>query len=517
MPTNFNYPQNNYGAQGNYGAQSNYGASGAASSGEIPKKFVKIDGIMKRNPEYDAYLRSQGQQSPSAGVVNNELALPVLTGIEDHQAFNEVLAIEGDPERPLAESTDATIDMMQDSEIARDVGLPPDAIVEELGEVFAKYEVPMGLMNKLYMLSEYDTLEFIIDDSGSMNSLSDTRDSNGNQQTRWQEAQSRMKDLVEILAYVPTQDITISFFNRGGPQSLKHNKGEAPQQYIQRAHSLIDSAFSNRPSGTTPALETLQRSFNAGQGKSISRYFFCDGVPNGGERAKRKIGGLIQHRSNPQQNPITFMSCSEQDSDVEWMKDLEEIAPFAAEYDDYASEAQEVFGDQGQALPFTRGFYLVAQLVGAANPDDLDAMDESVPFTKTTLDNLLGYQTSEEEYSEYFKGFLGAQQNKQPKSGDANERAMAQVRKSMNWQSLYNELLRKPVANKIPEVQAFKDRLKAAGLGNAGGYDANHFGNTGGYSQGGHNQGGYGNQYNNGGNQNGGSHKGFGNWFGGRV
>ena len=51
----------------------------------------------------------------------------------------------------------------------------------------------------------------------------------------------------------------------------------------------------------------------------------------------------------------------------------------------------------------------MAQIVAAFNPHDLDAMDESIPFTKQVLDNLLGYQSSVEEYRYYFDGFIQAQ------------------------------------------------------------------------------------------------------------
>ena len=40
-------------------------------------------------------------------------------------------------------------------------------------------------------------------------------------------------------------------------------------------------------------------------------------------------------------------------------------------------ESREILKDQGKALPFTVGFYLICSLVAAMNPNDLDAMDES--------------------------------------------------------------------------------------------------------------------------------------------
>jgi len=90
-------------------------------------------------------------------------------------------------------------------------------------------------------------------------------------------------------------------------------------------------------------------------------------------------------------------------------QDAEEIAPYCAELDDYVDESREVLRDQGKAFPYSYGLHLVAQLVAAFNPHDLDAMDESVPFAKQTLDDLLGYQTSQQEYKYYFDSFIKAQ------------------------------------------------------------------------------------------------------------
>jgi hypothetical protein len=81
---------------------------------------------------------------------------------------------------------------------------------------------------------------------------------------------------------------------------------------------------------------------------------------------------------------------------------VEEAAPFTAEIDDYIAEKAEVLNDQGPAFPYTRGLWLVSQLVAAVNPHDLDAMDESLPFSKYTLDELLGRKHTDEEYKYYF-------------------------------------------------------------------------------------------------------------------
>lgn len=38
--------------------------------------------------------------------------------------------------------------MMQEPEISLEAGMQPDEMVDELGAILGKYEVPMGLMNK---------------------------------------------------------------------------------------------------------------------------------------------------------------------------------------------------------------------------------------------------------------------------------------------------------------------------------------------------------------------------------
>lgn len=374
-----------------------------------PKKYIKMNGVMKMNPAYKRWKDAESGAMPVANAVPaNPNALAVVSNMDDHMKLNEDLGTNV----PLAESTDATIEMMQEPEISLEAGMQPDEMVDQLGAILGKYEVPMGLMNKLMMLSEYASLEFIIDDSGSMQMNSDTMNPvTRKPNTRWQEAHQRLKEMVEILAYVPFNQIGLEFLNRKDRVTLKRN-GMSPENFLRGAIEQIDTQFARGPSGTTPALEKLQESFLRGQGVSIARYFFGDGLPNGGRRAISEIVRIIKNRPEPSLNPVTFLSCTNEDEAVEWMKDCEEVAPYCSESDDFGDESREVLEDQGEALPYTRGFWLICQLVAAMNPDDLDAMDESVPFTKLTLDNLLGIQHNEESYRYYFDSFVRNQQKR---------------------------------------------------------------------------------------------------------
>jgi hypothetical protein len=330
-----------------------------------------------------------------------------------------------------------------------------------LGAILSKYEVPLGLMNKLMMLSEFEILEFIIDDSGSMGLPSDMLDPRTRQAfTRWQEAQYRLKEMMEVLAHVPFNKAEICFLNRPTRLSFVRN-GRTPQALVQDMYTQIDQAFTARPAGTTPAFEKLQTSFAMMMGRNAARYFFGDGIPDGGPAVQQQIIMMLKNRPSPSLNPVTFISCTNEDEQVEWMKDAEEQAPYCSESDDFKDEAQEVLRDQGKALPYTKGFHLVCQLVAAMNPDDLDAMDESVPFTKTTLDNLLGIQHNNETYKYYFDSFIQAQQVRVVERDDSGRpKAGDDWKKQFNWTSSYNDFLQAPLAKQIPAVQNFLTQLK---------------------------------------------------------
>ena len=416
-----------------------------------PKKYVKINGVMKLNPEYKKWKAAQDPSTPATTVPNSSQALPIVSSMEDHEKLNEAVTANGEPEINLSESTNATIEMMQEPEISLEAGMTPDTMVDELGAILNKYEVPMGLTNKLMMISEYESLEFIIDDSGSMTLNTDSNFPDGRPMTRWQEAHIRLKEMVEMLAYVPFNQIGIEFLNRPDRVALTR-QGRDPKTFLQDAYQQIDGVFARGPSGTTPYLEKIQESLLRGQGANIARYFFGDGIPNGGLQAQQQIANIVKTRANPAANPITFISCTNEDDAVEWMKDCEEVAPYCSESDDFRDEAEEVLKDQGAALPFSKGFHLVCQLVAVMNPDDLDAMDESVPFTKQTLDNLLGIEHNEESYRHYFNCFVDAQRKR-----SATTR-QDQIKKNTQWN--YQQFLTAPVATQIPQVQQFKAQLQ---------------------------------------------------------
>lgn len=368
----------------------------------MPAKYIFVNGVMKKNPEYKEQVST---------VANPDEALAIVSSTNDFQQANEAVG----QEIKTAPATITAMTTMQDPSYLQKFATEVDGgdLLDGLYTFFEKHEVPVGLVNKLMTLTEYDKLDFIIDDSGSMAESTDVtiaestdyvrknaltsrlRDINS-KMTRWEEVEDRLHVLMDILAYLPIKMIRIHFLNRRTELKLSH-LGRTPDQFSQEAHREISNAFRNRPSSTTPMHTILTEAFNL-PGK-VMHYLFTDGVPDEGVE---KIGDLVQYRKNPDRHPLTFMSCTDNDGDAAWMKDVEEKGPMTAELDDFKSERAEVLKKQGAAFPFSRGLWLLCQLVAAINPDDLDALDEKVPFSRHTMNNLMGRELSPQEYTWYF-------------------------------------------------------------------------------------------------------------------
>jgi len=128
--------------------------------------------------------------------------------------------------------------------------------------------------------------------------------------------------------------------------------------------------------------------------------------------AVNEIVNILKNRASPAENPVTFLSCTNDDDAVEWMK------------------------------------------------DDLDALDESIPFTKFTLDNLLGIVSNEESYQHYFNKFVEAQNQRQimidDRTGQPSQ--IDALRKNTQWN--YNDFRStNGPAKMIPHVQQFKQQI----------------------------------------------------------
>lgn len=287
-------------------------------------------------------------------------------------------------------------------------------ILDGLSRYFAKYEVPLGMLNKLRGLQEYK-LHFLVDDSGSMWNDTDvelkTASSHvlggrtagpGKMMTRWEECQNRIHTMIDIVSYVPTQGIRVSFLNAKAALELTQG-GRTPEEFQVYAHEQLAKAFAPGPTGLTPTHWALSKAFRQAierpNGKTCV-YFFTDGEPS--DKSIKAVCDLVVERAQPERCVLTFITCTDEDGSAEWMKTVEGLAPYCAEVDDFVTEREEVARSQGPCFPFTRGFWLLCHLVAAINPNDLDQLDELRPLSKHTLDDLLGRVHTAEEYQQFF-------------------------------------------------------------------------------------------------------------------
>lgn len=402
------------------------------------KKYIFVNGVMKLNPAYKAEQAKVGNPTTLAAP---DKALAVVSSTDDIQEANALHESHGST-MPLSETTEASMAIMMDEDFSKQfrtskpLETADSTLLDQLSKVFAQYEVPIGLINKLLVLSQQGEeykLNFIIDDSGSMNLDSDVNSNEAGQiikekrnaqgiskpfLSRWEEVEDRLHSMINILAYIPSDTISLSFLNRKDELKLSHT-GKTPTEFADEAHQKIKNLFNVIPNFGTPIYSKLSRALAESTGRTM-HYLFTDGEPNDVPLDRNhqddklfKLKELILTRNNPKENALTFMSCTNNDKETEWMKELDEVEPrfvngvkienYISEIDDFNDERDEVLAKQGVGFPYTKGMWLINQLVSAINPDDLDKMDEKKPFTRDIMDNILGHKLSDSEYSYYLQ------------------------------------------------------------------------------------------------------------------
>lgn len=374
------------------------------------KKYIFVNGILKKNPEYVEPVASSQTYIPVAQPVTQRYidAQPIAI-ISSPQDIESITEITHQPMQ-MSASTAQALENLQYTEIDN----PNESSIDSLGALFTQYDIPLGLLYKLNLLKEYG-LDFIIDDSASMTSPSNVHVHEASESmrpiiqnrlrratrptdkmNRLEEAENRLHVLIDILSLVSMPHIQIRFLNSPSVITLKQNNMPA-NEFKQMAHQQIRAQFSSLNLSGTPVQKALEKGFQL-QGRWC-HYLMNDGAPNEGSTV---ITQLITNRRDPQDHPLTLLSCSDNERDTAWMKAVDEQAPYVAEVDDYDDEKTEVLSKQGSAFPYTKGLWLLSQLVAAISPHDLDALDENIPFTKYTFDELLGRIHSPQEYQYYF-------------------------------------------------------------------------------------------------------------------
>lgn len=159
--------------------------------------------------------------------------------------------------------------------------------------------------------------------------------------TRWEEAQSRLHTLINLVAYLSVESITISFLNNALDTINLSTNGKTPKALAAEAHRRIRDVFANIhlttsehdgglvtslltscSPGDTPILHALQKSLDEAitHASPTAHYLLTDGVPTDCNR--RELRHLIKHRPEPERHPVTLLTCTNKDEECRWMKEV---------------------------------------------------------------------------------------------------------------------------------------------------------------------------------------------------
>ena len=140
--------------------------------------------------------------------------------------------------------------------------------------------------------------------------------------SRWQEAENRLHVMMDILAYIPVPSISISFFNAKNVIHLSR-LGRSVEEFRDEAHVAVRRTFNSvEVRYKTPTYTILSRELQtaASHPEPTMLYLLTYGVPT--DRPVSAVAELIARRPQPERTPISLLSCSNEDEEVEWMKEV---------------------------------------------------------------------------------------------------------------------------------------------------------------------------------------------------
>src|SRR3989338_7553646 len=166
-----------------------------------------------------------------------------------------------DPESDRVQT--ANTEWVVQQKLIVDSKAPHETLIQSLQDLFARHHIPYGLLAKLGKLRRFNKLHFLVDDSGSMNEASDLLLSDavyintrfpiavaGTVVTRWREVENRLHLMVDMLKFIETGPILISFFNSPATLELRRYNNQSPDEFAFQAHQAIEVLFNNNaPNG----------------------------------------------------------------------------------------------------------------------------------------------------------------------------------------------------------------------------------------------------------------------------
>lgn len=244
----------------------------------------------------------------------------------------------------------------------KDAELPPPYALAPIQEIAKNKNMNPLFYQRCGILKNYDIV-LLLDDSGSMNLPTDTKDDVGNPNTRWTELLEVSNEIVEIAVAFDHDGIDVHFLNRSGLRNVTK-----PEK--------LSAVFRAAPKGGTPLAEAtkkvLQEYRQKRSGKKLLLIIATDGEPsgNGGKAAFKSV---LTDRDYDNEK-VSILACSDNDDEIGYLNEYDRNIPSLDVVDDYRTEKKEIRKIQGSSFPFKRVDYILKCLLGSVDKwtDQLD-------------------------------------------------------------------------------------------------------------------------------------------------
>ncbi len=250
---------------------------------------------------------------------------------------------------------------------------PLENNMERFQDVVEKHNISMFFAQQLRQLENYEIC-IICDDSGSMcNPVKSPNTPFEKVDTRWTEAQNSLRIITDIASIFDPNGIDIYYLNR------------PPIKNVYSAEQLnLYPQFFRSPDGFTPLGERIKEVLQ--EKKSCERnlllIIFTDGQPNN----IKLFMDVLKNRNPIDKIFISIVACTDDESCIGYLNDLDKKIKNLDVSDDFYSEKQQILKVQGSKFSFTFGDYITKILLGLIN-QNMDKLDE-VKLSEQQLKNL---------------------------------------------------------------------------------------------------------------------------------
>lgn len=309
----------------------------------------------------DYRLKTASEQSTSSIALHLTNCNPTSSG---YDSSNSMPSIYNFTDISPAED-EKLLEVLPRPELRRKV-FPPSLEVEKqidtyLTALAERYHIDRDLVERLRELEDYEIV-ILCDDSGSMKTRI-----NGTSKTRWEVLQQIVRIVFFIGVVFDENGIDVYFLNRSPVENVTNP-------------TVIDKAFTKRPSGYSNLAGALKYLFTSEKGKSggdkkLLIFVATDAEPtNENDKADlTALENIMRNERNAETTHVMFLLCNDKPECVQylskWDKEMENV-DFTA---DYETERNRIRDLHGKSISF--GDYIVKTLLGAID-EDMDKIND---------------------------------------------------------------------------------------------------------------------------------------------